>query len=52
MADLQALANAVIKGNQAESIRLTKEAMSEGMGPKQVLERGLDCGNGCDWSSF
>jgi 5-methyltetrahydrofolate--homocysteine methyltransferase len=46
MADLQALANAVIKGNQAESVRLTKEALGEGMGPKQVLEEGLIAGMG------
>ena len=29
MADLQALADAVIKGNQAESVRLTQEALDE-----------------------
>lgn len=46
MADLQALANAVIKGNQAESVRLTKEALGEGLGPKQVLEQGLIAGMG------
>lgn len=46
MADLQALANAVIKGNQAESVRLTKEALGEGIGPKQVLEDGLIAGMG------
>jgi 5-methyltetrahydrofolate--homocysteine methyltransferase len=36
----------VIKGNQAESVRLTKEALGEGMGPKQVLEEGLIAGMG------
>jgi 5-methyltetrahydrofolate--homocysteine methyltransferase len=46
MADLQALANAVIKGNQAESVRLTKEALAEGIDPKQVLENGLIAGMG------
>jgi 5-methyltetrahydrofolate--homocysteine methyltransferase len=46
MADLQALANAVIKGNQAESVRLTKEALGEGIGPRQVLEQGLIAGMG------
>ena len=44
MADLQALADAVIKGNQAESVRLTQEALGEGIGPKKVLEDGLIAG--------
>ena len=46
MADLKALAEAVIKGNQTESVRLTKEALDEGTGPKQVLEEGLIAGMG------
>ncbi len=46
MADLQALAEAVIKGNQAESVRLTQEALDEGIGPRQVLEEGLIAGMG------
>lgn len=44
MADLEALANAVIKGNQSESVRLTKEALSEGVAPKIVLDKGLIAG--------
>lgn len=44
MADLQALANAVIKGNQTESVRLTKEALDEGVAPKAVLDKGLIAG--------
>ena len=44
MADLKALADAVIKGNQAESVRLTQEALDEGIGPKKVLEDGLIAG--------
>ena len=44
MANLQALADAVIKGNQTESVRLTQEALDEGMGPKKVLEDGLIAG--------
>jgi 5-methyltetrahydrofolate--homocysteine methyltransferase len=52
MADLQALANAVIKGNQAESVRLTKEALGEGVGPKQVLEQGLIAGMGVIGARF
>ena len=40
MADLKALADAVIKGNQTESVRLTKEALAEKMSPKRILEEG------------
>ena len=46
MADLQALADSVIKGNQTESVRLTQAALDEGVGPKQVLEEGLIAGMG------
>jgi 5-methyltetrahydrofolate--homocysteine methyltransferase len=41
MADLQGLADAVIKGNQSEAVRLTQEALDEEVGPKSVLEDGL-----------
>ncbi|MHC4288180.1 MAG: corrinoid protein [Planctomycetota bacterium] len=44
MADLQGLADAVIKGNQSEAVRLTQEALGEGVGPKNVLEDGLIAG--------
>ncbi|MFZ9010458.1 MAG: corrinoid protein [Planctomycetota bacterium] len=44
MADLQGLADAVIKGNQGEAVRLTQEALDEGLGPKKVLEDGLIAG--------
>lgn len=44
MADLQALADAVIKGNQNESVRLTREALDEGTAPKTVLDKGLIAG--------
>ena len=44
MADLKALADAVIKGNQTESVRLTEEALNEGMAPKDVLDKGLIAG--------
>jgi 5-methyltetrahydrofolate--homocysteine methyltransferase len=44
MADLEALAQAVIKGNQTESVRLTKEALGEGLAPGEVLEKGLIAG--------
>ena len=46
MADLQALADAVIKGNQAESVRLTRQALDEKVSPKAVLEDGLIAGMG------
>lgn len=46
MADLQALADAVIKGNQSESVRLTQEALDEKVSPKEVLENGLIAGMG------
>ena len=46
MADLKALADAVIKGNQTESVRLTKEALAEKMSPKRILEEGLIAGMG------
>jgi len=44
MADLKALANAVIKGDQAEAVRLTQQALDEGTAPKQVLDEGLIAG--------
>lgn len=44
MADLQALADAVIKGDQSTAVNITKEALSESMPPKKVLEEGLIAG--------
>ena len=44
MADLKALADSVIKGNQSQAVQLTQEALSEGIGPKKVLEDGLIAG--------
>ncbi len=44
MADLQALADAVIKGDQATAVEITKSALEEGTGPKTVLEDGLIAG--------
>jgi 5-methyltetrahydrofolate--homocysteine methyltransferase len=46
MADLKALADAVIKGNQTESVRLTKQALAEKVAPKRILEEGLIAGMG------
>ncbi|AQT67445.1 Methionine synthase [Anaerohalosphaera lusitana] len=44
MADLQALADAVIKGDQKTAVDLTKSALEEGTGPGKVLEEGLIAG--------
>jgi 5-methyltetrahydrofolate--homocysteine methyltransferase len=44
MADLKALAEAVIKGDQATAAGITKAALSEGMAPKSVLDEGLIAG--------
>jgi 5-methyltetrahydrofolate--homocysteine methyltransferase len=44
MADLKALADAVIRGDQATAVSATKEALSEGTPPKQVLDEGLIAG--------
>ena len=44
MADLQALADALIKGDRNKVVELTKKALDEGVGPKDVLEMGLIAG--------
>ena len=44
MADLKALADAVIKGDQNTSVEITKAALAEGMAAKSVLEEGLIAG--------
>ena len=44
MADLKALSEAIIKGDQKSAVDITKAALDEGMGPKQVLEEGLIAG--------
>lgn len=44
MADLKALAQAVIDGNPTEAVRLTKEALEEGLSPKTILNEGLIAG--------
>ncbi len=46
MANLQALADAVIKGNQTSAVSITKQALDEGIGPKKILEEGLIAGMG------
>ncbi len=44
MADLQALADALIKGDRNKVVELTKKALEEGTPPKDVLEQGLIAG--------
>jgi len=41
MADLKALAEAVIKGDQNTALQLTKEAIDQGVAVKSVLDDGL-----------
>lgn len=44
MADLKALAEAVIRGDQTTSVEITKAALAEGMAAKSVLDEGLIAG--------
>jgi len=44
MADLKALADAVIKGDQATAVEITQSALSEGTAAKSVLDEGLIAG--------
>ena len=44
MADLKALADAVIKGDQNTAVEITKAALSESMPAKSVLDEGLIAG--------
>jgi 5-methyltetrahydrofolate--homocysteine methyltransferase len=44
MADLQALANAVISGNHTKAVEMTKQALAEKVPPEQVLQKGLVAG--------
>jgi 5-methyltetrahydrofolate--homocysteine methyltransferase len=44
MADLKALADAIIKGDQNTAVEITKTALQEGTAPKSVLNEGLIAG--------
>ena len=44
MADLKALADAIIKGDQNAAVAITKAALSEGMAAKDILDNGLIAG--------
>jgi len=41
MADLKALADAIIKGDQNTAVKITRAALSEGMDVRKVLNEGL-----------
>jgi 5-methyltetrahydrofolate--homocysteine methyltransferase len=44
MADLKALAQAIIKADQNQAVEITKQALNEGTAPKTVLHDGLIAG--------
>jgi 5-methyltetrahydrofolate--homocysteine methyltransferase len=44
MADLEALSEAIIKGDQNTAVEITKQALSEGTSAKSVLDDGLIAG--------
>ena len=44
MADLQALADALISGNRDKTAELAQAAVDEGVSPKQILDEGLIAG--------
>jgi 5-methyltetrahydrofolate--homocysteine methyltransferase len=44
MADLQGLAEALIRGDRETVAKLTQEAVDEGVSPKQILDDGLVAG--------
>jgi 5-methyltetrahydrofolate--homocysteine methyltransferase len=44
MADLQALADALIKGDRSTVVKLTQEALAGGVKPEEVLYKGLVAG--------
>ncbi|MCC7146241.1 MAG: corrinoid protein [Phycisphaeraceae bacterium] len=44
MADLSALQQAVIKGDRANAVKLTQEAVNAKVSPKEILDQGLVAG--------
>ena len=44
MADLKALADSIIKGDQNKAVEVTRAALEEGIAAKSVLEQGLIAG--------
>ncbi len=52
MANLKALADAVIKGDQSTAVEITKAALEDGTPPKSVLNEGLIAGMDVVGASF
>jgi len=52
MADLKALADAVINGDQNAALEITKAALEEGIAAKDVLDNGLIAGMGIVGARF
>jgi 5-methyltetrahydrofolate--homocysteine methyltransferase len=52
MADLQALADAVINGQKDEAEKLTREAIDEGVKPSKIINDGLIAGMGVVGEKF
>ena len=44
MADLKALSDAIINGDQNAAVEITRQALAEGTAPKSVLDDGLIAG--------
>lgn len=44
MADLKALSEAIIRGDQKTAVEITKQAIAEKMPPKKILDEGLIAG--------
>jgi len=44
MTDLKALAEAIIKGDQAKAVEITRNALHQKVPPKQILDEGLIAG--------
>lgn len=44
MADLNALSEAIIKGDQATAVEITKQAIDENLSPAEILNNGLVAG--------
>jgi 5-methyltetrahydrofolate--homocysteine methyltransferase len=44
MADLKALSDAIIKGDQKTAVEITRAAINENMGPEKILNEGLISG--------
>ncbi len=52
MANLKALADAVIKGDQSTAVQITKAALEDGTPPKSILNEGLIAGMDVVGASF